>query len=295
MAETLFKGGNHAISIGGVTWVRAQDFRVSSRRELEEVYQLGNEEAVGVDEGTATHTGAVTWFPINVQTENALVGVASTTAAVSMANMQDMTAIALQGASNTKGITGARLASLEYSVQAQGRWQATMNLRGTAFDADGASVTPDTPSGAAAYRSKHVMVQFETTGVTLTRIRSATIRLNLTVDEAYELTNADPFDVELMAPQIMFTCEWYSNYESGTAGAHSHRPLPTADADQDIEVQISPTQTWDAAGNIVYVLKNMVWASQDHNVRVRQRGFYRAEYRSEQDATYRGFTCNVVT
>lgn len=295
MAETLFKGGNHAVVIGSITQIRAQDFRVSTRQPVEEVYQLGNEPAVGVDEGQASHEGSLVWFPINAKTENAIVGVSSTSAAVTINGILAASAVTLSGPANTRGITGALLTSLEYSAQPGGRFQATANFRGTGFDSDGVSITPDTPSGIGAYRTKHIMVQFATTAVTLLRIRSMTVRINFTFDEAYEFYTVDPFDVDIMTPTVSLDLEFYSNYESGTAGAWSYRPLPDLTTPQDVEIQLGTSRTWDASGNLQYILKNMVWDMQDHQVRVQQRAMQRITYRSAQDATLGGWSVQTVT
>ena len=293
MAETLFRGSNVPVALNSITVVRAQDFQVTQVKTLEEVYQLGNKQAVGLDESQQQNTGRLVYLPISAEVENALVGVSSETQAVKLSDIMGMSAATLQGAANTKGLTGAKLVSLEYTAAINGRWQATMNLRGTAFDPDGATVTPDTPSGVAAYRTKHIMVQFSGFSSILERIRSLNLRINLTLDEAYEFHNADPFDVEMDVPQIILRVEWYANYESGTEGAHSYRPLPTTTSLQDCIIQVG-TGAWDATGNIKYTLKNLAYQRQDFITRVRQRAFYTIEYRSSGDNATYGFQVEKI-
>lgn len=295
MAETLFKSGNHPVAIGSTTVIRAQNFRVGTRKTLEEVYQLGNEGAIGLDDGVSTHDGSLTWFPINTLVENAIVGVSSTTDQVSLADIIAADAVDISGPANTRGLTSAKTTSLEYSVQQQGRFQAVANFRGTAYDNDGAVVTPDTPSGLAAYKAQHAMVRFAGYAYSLLRIRSLRLRINLATDEAYELFNADPFDTDILNPQLSLELEFYSNYEPAGDQAHSLRPQPTISSPLDVTIQFGSTKTWDAAGNLQFILKNMVLEQQDHSVQVRQRAFQRMSYRSAQDNTLNGFAVKVIS
>lgn len=294
MAETLWKGKNTPVSIGGVTVVRAQEFTITDNRDLTEVYQLGNQAAIGLDENPSTLTARVSWFPINTQTENAIIGVASSTAQVTLTDFLNMSPVAVAAITGSIGLTGCRLTSLEYSVDVPtGRWTATANLSGTTRTT-GTSVTPDTPTGYAMFKGANGMVRFDAYATeTLLRIKRFTLRIGGTEDKAYEFSSATPFDTEMTSPQVSGTIVWHANDSGDTPGPTNRRPLPTSAADDNIELQIGPG-IWDGSGNIKYVLQNMIWQSVEQSHRANQRGEHTIAYRSQGEATDSGFTCEVV-
>jgi len=294
MAETLWKGKNTPVSIGGVTVIRAQTASFTENRDMTEIYQLGNQGAVGLDDNPSTINARVAWYPIHTQVENAIIGVASTTAQVTLTDFLNMAAVAVSGPTGSLGISGARLTSLEYTVDVpNGRWMATATLSGTGRTT-GTAVTPDTPTGYAAFKGKNALLRFDAYATeTLLRIKRLTLRISGTEDRAYEFSSAAPFDIEMLSPQVSGTITWHANDSGDTPGPTNRRPEPAIGAGDNIEFQIGPA-VWDGIGNIKYVLQNMVWQSVEQSHNANQRGEHTIAYRSEGEATDSGFTCEAI-
>jgi len=294
MAETLWKGKNVPIAIGGVTLIRAQEATFTESRDMSEIYQLGNQGAIGLDDNPSTITARLSWYPINVQPENAIIGVASSTAQVTLTDILNMAGVAVTGVTGSIGIAGARLTSLEYNVDVpNGRWTATATLSGTSRTT-GTSVTPDTPTGYAAFKGKNAMMRFDAYSTeTLLRIKRFTLRISGTEDRAYEFSTATPFDIEMLSPQVSGTVTWHANDSGDTPGPTNRRPEPAIGAGDNLEFQIGPG-IWDGIGNIKYVLQNMVWESVEQAHRANQRAEHTINFRSEGEATDSGFTCEAI-
>lgn len=297
MPETLWRSDNYPVAIKvGASYhrvPRAQSFSVQGQRDVQQVYELGTAGVLGSTVGPEDATGTLNWYPINVLVENLLCGVNSTTQQVTLLNMQNAAGADVTGPTGARGLLAAKVTSLEYTINVpDGIWEATARLSGTAVDWDGAAVSGASPSGAVAFRSPQAMLRFSGYTANFLRIKQASIRLNVTPDKAYQLSDPNAFDVALMQPVVSGEITWHSVYESGTQGAHSWRPLPEPGSELDIIIQVG-TGAWDAPGNVEYKLFNVIWSQREETVRTRARGEMTISY-SGGDATTSGFSCRVI-
>jgi len=299
MTEVLYQGSNVPVRIGATHYVlRAQDFQITSRRTVEDVYQLGTVPPVGLAEDSWSYNATLTWNPIDVGTEWALANKSS--GAVSFADIYATTGLTVT--TPTRILTGVRCTALEYNINVpNGTWQATAELRATGYtrqDYDALIVQP-AASGAASFRSKHVHVEFSEFGTTerLSRVRSIRARQQFNVTDWYELTNADPFYIQADQNSVSLTVEWYESIDDTAEGTEEfdYRPVVNVgDTAEVIEVQVG-AGAWDAVGNVKYIW-NGVQSNEGDNfqVRIGNPATIRMDFRAF-DATNYGVVASVNT
>jgi hypothetical protein len=190
-----YRQGDYPVSIDGTFVKRVQDFEVAPVYPREQVYQLGSSEAVGSVADSTDYRGRIRTYGIDNDIETAFGGA---------------TPIAWQGhtgsslAGPTKGITGAKLTRVEYSVRVGGFFECSYDMFGTG-DSNGSSVS-DSITGDIAFRAKDISVTIN--GVTTVRAQSVRATVDMQPAEVMELNNEDivgrVFDSPLIDLEIEF-------------------------------------------------------------------------------------------
>lgn len=276
--------GDYPVAIDATFIKRVQNVNLNRDKSIRTVWELGNAQPAGLDDGPDTFTGDFSWFPVDIQVEQAFAGTSGTWP-VAFAAYAEATAVTVQ--TLTKGVTGARLMSIEYSCQAEGEYRGTVRFEGTGWDSDGATtITATAPSGQGAYRSPDVFVEMNTTsGV---RVQAINIRGNARSNRMYELSNSSPVGTIMDRPEVSMDVTWY---ESTSMAGETELTLSSP---ADCEVQIGVAGTWDTAGNIKHILKNMVTQGEAERGSVDGWAVLTQRYISKSDATYHGLQTSII-
>ena len=263
---------------------RAQSINLDHDEGIITHWELGNAEPAGVSDGPDTNRGSITWFPIDITMEKAFSGVTPTTTQLGVYLSDYITATGVNVYTPTKGVTGAKVSSLEYSCDAGGEHRATVNFEGLAWASTGTTITASAPTGVGAFRSPLVHVEMYATQAT--RAQSFRARANLRQNTLFELGNDSPAGVVADRPEVTLEVTWYEST------AMSGNQEFTVGTPRDCEVQVGGA--WDTAANIKYIFKNMVSAGESERGSVDGWVTVTHRYQSAGDTTYAGMTANTI-
>ncbi len=298
MAETIYKASNSPVKIASTVIPRVQDFSITTDRQSEAEYELGNLGPAGTSVGSWTYNGRMSFHPISTLAERAWIGqTATATYVVKLADIMSATGVAITAPG--AGLTGAMVTGLEYSVSVpSGKWACSMDFKATGISGT-TTVTAPAVSGAGAYRAKHIFAQFETLASNLLRIKSLRLRAGYTAEDLYQLSSGDPFALDNTQPVVTADIEWYWLYESANPGANATdlRPILEEASGTDLEIQVVPTglgTDWDDAGNIRIFLQNLTTTSRGMSVGIGQQSTHSIGYTSGGDATTYGWSVEVL-
>lgn len=295
MTEALYKASNVSVELNGTTVVRAQDFQITSRRGLTDVYQLGTVASLGQEDDPWSYNARLVWNPIDVSIERILGGVVGDLP-VTWADIFATASLTLK--IPTAGLTGVQCTALEYNINVpNGTFQATADFRATGYTRQqNNSITPPLATGLTSFKSKHVLMELGAK-TNILRVRSLRSRMQFRVEDWYELGNTDPFYVERDQPQVSVTIEWYESLDDTvTPGAalYDYRPAPDPSSTIDLEVQVGTADTWDQTGNLEYNYPGLAIEGDIKQVRIGSPAIYRGDYRGRDTTTY-GFTADDPT
>lgn len=273
--------GDYPVAIDTTYIKRVQSVDLNRDLGKQTTWELGAASPAGIDDGPNSYTGSFRWFPIDLQVEQLLAGVASTVN-VSFSEYASATAVTLQ--TLTQGISGARLTGVEYSCSAGGEYSANANFEGTGWDADGATtITAVAPSGVGAYRSP--VVHVEMGEVAAARVQSFRLAAGSRSNKMFTLSQADPVGNVADRPEITLEVVWYeSTAASGLA------ELSTATT---CEIQIG--SAWDVAGNIKHVCIGMQSAGEAARGSVQGWATVTHRFVSAGDSTHHGLESSIAT
>lgn len=298
MAETIYKASNSPVKIASTVIPRVQDFSITTDRQSEAEYELGNLGPAGTSVGSWTYNGRMSFHPISTLAERAWIGQTTTaTYVVKLADIMSATGVAIT--TPGAGLTGAMVTGLEYSVSVpNGKWACSMDFKATGISG-ATTVTAPAVSGAGAYRAKHIFARFETLASNLLRIKSLRLRAGYTAEDLYQLSSGDPFALDNTQPVVTADIEWYWLYESTNPGANATdlRPILEEASGTDLEIQVVPTglgTDWDDAGNIRIMLQNLTTTSRGMSVGIGQQSTHSIGYTSGGDATTYGWSVEVL-
>lgn len=298
MAETIYKASNSPVKIASTVIPRVQDFSITTDRQSEAEYELGNLGPAGTSVGSWTYNGRMSFHPISTLAERAWIGqTATATYVVKLADIMSATGVPIT--TPGAGLTGAMVTGLEYSVSVpNGKWACSMDFKATGISGT-TTVAAPAVSGAGAYRAKHIFAQFETLASNLLRIKSLRLRAGYTAEDLYQLSSGDPFALDNTQPVVTADIEWYWLYENTNPGANATdlRPILEEASGTDLEIQVVPTglgTDWDDAGNIRIFLQNLTTTSRGMSVGIGQQSTHSIGYTSGGDATTYGWSVEVL-
>lgn len=295
MAEIVRRGGNHPIRIGasGVVY-RAQSWDMRNARTPNKRYQLGTIPAIGTQFDPWTYRATLEVTPIDTQVERLLTAKSGANDTVTLTDF--LNATGLQIYTPDESLVGAVIESLRYQSSVPNNvFTATYNLRGTSEGAK-AVITDPTTSGLLSYMPKHIEVRFDSFPTKLLRIKSMDINLALRSAEWFEFSNANPWYVDRTEPATTFTLTWYKSRDATTPETFDYdtRPKPDEGSPDGVEIQLIPAGgAWDAAGNLQFILTNVVTSDVGRNVRVNAEANDEISYTADS-ATTGGFSVKLL-
>jgi len=298
MTETLYKASNSPIKIASTVIPRVQDFSITTDRQAETEYELGNLGPAGTSVGSWNYNGRMSFHPISTLAELAWIGqTGDPDYVIKLADIMGATGVAITAPG--AGLTGAMVTSLEYSVSVpSGKWACSMDFKATGISGVTAVAAPAV-AGAGAYRAKHIFARFETLAADLLRIKSLRLRAGYTAEDLFQLSSGDPFALDNTQPTVTADIEWYWLYETTTPGTNATdlRPILEAASGTDIEIQVVPTglgTDWDDVNNIRIMLQNLTTTSRGMSVGIGQQSTHSIGYTSGGDATTYGWTIDLI-
>lgn len=269
-------GKNYPVRVGAGFVTRVQSFGVNKGGNLEMTYEMGSSSPVGADRATIEYTGNLAWNPVDNLVEQRLVG-ATGTSTVSLNQLLAATGILLQ--SKTDGINNAKVTSLEYSCQVGAAMQASVQVRGNAWNDGDAALAASTITGAGDYKSKSIAVVVN--GQRAARVASFRLTASAQAEDQFEMGTEDPFETTTEVPAVSAEVEFWED----TLATGMMENDPTSPHDVIIGVD----------GGKLLTMKNAVW--QDTGVRgsVRGAGTRRYSYQSKGDPTTDGLLISFNT
>ncbi len=275
-----YRGADYPLAVNNSFMTRVQDASFDRDLGMRAVYEMGNDQPAGMDDGPNSFRCSFTWFPIDLSVERKLV---TTNTNVSGTHYLNGTTCTVQ--SLTKGVIGCRVMGLDYSCDAEGELRASVRLEGTSWDADGTTpITASAPSGDGAKRAKVVHVELGT--YQAVRAQSFRLSYNASNVKMYQLASDDPVGTVNERPEVTLEVTWY---ESTSMSANQDFALASPTS---CEIQIG--QTWDTVGNIKHICTNMVSEGDGERGTVNGWATLTKRYRSKSDATYYGLVSSII-
>lgn len=277
-----YRHGDYPVKVHNSFVIRAQDFNLDQDLVMRTVYELGNATPAGIDDAPDIYTGGITWFPINMDLERSCIE--ATTGSVSLKQYADATGVSV--ASLTKGITGAKVVSIEYSCESEGEYRGTIRFEATGWDADGeTSITTTDPTGAGAFRAPVANIELDSTsGV---RVQSFRLRAGTRVVRMYQLGSAVPVGIQQERPEVTLEVTWFES--SSMAG----ETAMTLASPKDVEIQVG-SATWDAVGNIQHICNSMISSGDGTRGSIDGWATYTQRYISRGCTTTYGLVTDII-
>lgn len=296
MTEVVRKGGNSPVRIGAsVVVARAQSWQIQDSRNPQREYQLGTVPAIGSNMDAWRYRGTLSVHPIDTQVERALIAEATATNPVTLANLMGMTALSITGPDESLG--GALFESVRYTANApSGVFTANWTFRGTSRGA-GATISAPATTGQINFLPKNIMVQFGSLASNLLRVRSIEISAQARNEEAFQFTSGSPWYVDTKEPAVSITIGWWKTRDGTSPGtfAYDLRPAPNEDDPDSLEIQLVPEGgDWDDAGNVQFLLTNVVATGVQNSVSVNSMAEDENTYTAD-DPTTGGITVQVLS
>ncbi|APU89198.1 hypothetical protein Rctr71_086 [Virus Rctr71] len=203
---------------------RVQSFNVTKSKPSNPVYEMGRMTSVGPGAtGGEQYSGSISWFPIGIALERALAEQAGAVNALDFisATPEDNAAAAgLQPLiihTPYVGLQEPRVVSLEYTFQERADMSASAQLRGVNRLVTGSLPTMGAVpaiGSVATYKASQIAVTVG--GTAAVRAMRAVVRVQYTVEEAYQLGQATPVGARVYRPVVTADIDFIAS--SSTAG-----------------------------------------------------------------------------
>lgn len=274
---TLRRGKDYPVAVRDLFVKRAQDFSVGKTRNLQAYHEMGNTSPVGTDADVPDFNASVSWFPIDNTFEEELADKAAA-AGVNLAEI--IAAAPMLVESKWDGIEGARLSSLEYSVQVDGEFQGTAQFQGINFTDGRPALTADAITGAGVYKAKSVNLVLN--GARSIRVQGVKLSITIPTEKNSQLGDDLPFEVTQDQPTITLDVDYFED----TVATGVVRPEITDSMDAVIGV-----------GGIAKLItvKNIVWTEESAKAQTKGAGTRRYRYISKGDSTTGGVSFGTGT
>lgn len=192
-----YRSKDMPVAIGGTFMSRVQSHNLNRNIPVTPTYEMGNQEAVGIDEDINTYPGDLNFLPIDNQIEAAFLSLPDITNLAPKGLLDFANAAGTRVGTPKDSISGAKLVTITYSGRVGGQFTGAITFEGSSFST-GEVISVTEPTGVGAYRMPSIVVTLG--GTQLARAQGFNVRGALSVSRLMEISNSSPVSIDFDTP-----------------------------------------------------------------------------------------------